>query len=936
MRSFLLGLTLFFLLSCASQRPATLASLPSTQALPKPEKTVSVSAAPRQLAVASYRQLLAESKNPSARPEILRRLADLRLDEGSDADGDKRALREAAQLYQRILNQHSNFIRTDQVLYQLARAYDYLAQPDQVIITLQRLLADYPQSELFVESQFRLAQLWFSAGQYALAEKAYQAVLAQGDGGVFYRQALFMLGWSQFKQQKYSASRNHFMTLLQQQLGAAEFPQKQIKQLSRADQEQIDDLLRVMSLGFSAQGGVLVLTQFADAVLKKMPKGARYEALFYTRLALFYRKKERFSDAAASYQAFIDRRPLSVQAPLFHSRLIEIYQRSGFNRQVIQAKTDYIRRYGLDAPFWQQHQLEAWPEIQQALQEHLNDLARYYHARGQKQRRKTRQKRDYRHALGWYQTTLNFFPHSSSSATASFGKAEVLVVLGRDREAARAYEQSAYEYGLHPEALEAAYKTITTYQRLQRRAKKSQRAFWQTQVLINSERLVYCYPQHPQGVAVLLQAAEQRFQRGEWGQAWQLAQWLLWQKNLNQQQRQVIWTLLADVNFKQGYFSDAALAYEQALQHLHAKNRKQRRQRLEVQKRLTVAEHNLALEYRAEKQHQTAYELFSRAALHAPNKTLQAISVYDAATELLALQQWRKAAARLQAFQRNYPRHTLADEVSQKLAFVYLKSSQFDKAAATYETLARSKSSSEVVAREAAMQAAKLYLRSGKTAAAIEINKFYVYRFPAPIELKMEAQFRLSSLYKNVRNSKKRRYWLRQIEESYRSAPRRARSERMLFLLAQAQIKLAQPLLADYRRVRLREPLQTNLKKKKSAMQKAVKALDSIASLGVAQVTTQATYQLGDLYTDFSQALMNSQRPRGLDTEALEQYGILLEERAIPFEEQAIELHELNQGRIAKGIYDHWVQQSIKKLALLLPVRYNKQERMEAAYESAY
>ncbi len=934
-------LALLFLCSCVVQRPVTLAALPATKTLPSLNQsdhtTARFSSAPRQLAIESYRQLLQEAQNPAARPEILRRLADLRLDEGSSAEqGGRAALSEAVQLYQRILKQHPSFIRNDQVLYQLARAYDYLAKPAEVRKTLQRLVRLYPQSEFFSESQFRLAQLWFSAGQYAQAEKSYQRVLNQGETSDFYHQALFMLGWSQFKQQKYAASRQPFMVLMQQQLGDAEFPQKKIKSLERADREQLDDLLRVMSLGFSYQGGVVALTRFANRVLKKSVNSEGYEALFYQNLAQFYRKKERFSDAANSYQTFIQRHPLSGQAPLFHSHLIEIYQRSGFNAQVIKAKADYIRRYGLDAPFWQRHSLAKWPEVQAALKVHLNDLAHYYHARGQKQRRRAKRQRDYRQALGWYQTILNFFPAQLSSASAQFGKAEVLVVLGRDREAAQAYQKSAYDYGFHANVLESAYKTITAYQRLLRRAKKSQRAAWQDQILMNSERLVDCYPAHPQALSVLLQAAEQRLQRGELDQAWLLTQQLLWQKKINKTQKKAAWQIVAQVNVEQGYFADAALAYQQALRYVSTRGKKVRRQRLELQKRLTVTEHNLAQEYREIKSYQTAYDLFSRSALHAPSKNLKALAEYDAATSLISLQQWRNAAARLQAFQRNYPRDKLLPDVRQKLAFVYLKSADFAKAATAYEALARAKNSADVLAREASLEAAKLYLRSGQILAAIEMNKFYVYRFPTPIELKMEAQFRLASLYKKARNSKRINYWLRQLEESYHAAPRRSRSERMLFLLAQAQIKLTQPLLADYRRVTLREPLQKNLKRKKAALQRAVKALDAVASLGVAQVSTQATYQLGELYNNFSQALMNSQRPRNLDAEALEQYAILLEERAIPFEEQAIELHELNRSRMAEGIYDHWVQQSLHSLATLSPARYAKEERMEEAYESAY
>jgi len=61
----------------------------------------------------------------------------------------------------------------------------------------------------------------------------------------------------------------------------------------------------------------------------------------------------------------------------------------------------------------------------------------------------------------------------------------------------------------------------------------------------------------------------------------------------------------------------------------------------------------------------------------------------------------------------------------------------------------------------------------------------------------------------------------------------------------------------------------------------------------------------------------------------LEQYNVLLEEQAYPFEEKAIEIHEINTRRVNKGIYDQWVKNSFAALSKLRPVRYAKNEKGE-------
>ena len=53
---------------------------------------------------------------------------------------------------------------------------------------------------------------------------------------------------------------------------------------------------------------------------------------------------------------------------------------------------------------------------------------------------------------------------------------------------------------------------------------------------------------------------------------------------------------------------------------------------------------------------------------------------------------------------------------------------------------------------------------------------------------------------------------------------------------------------------------------------------------------------------------------------------MVIEEEAYPFEEQAIDVHEKNFELLAGGVYNAWVQQSLDKLALLMPGRYAKNE----------
>ena len=66
---------------------------------------------------------------------------------------------------------------------------------------------------------------------------------------------------------------------------------------------------------------------------------------------------------------------------------------------------------------------------------------------------------------------------------------------------------------------------------------------------------------------------------------------------------------------------------------------------------------------------------------------------------------------------------------------------------------------------------------------------------------------------------------------------------------------------------------------------------------------------------------------------ALEQFELLLEEQAFPFEERAIETFETNLKRISQGIYDEWIRNSYQQLVTIAPGLYGRVERGEAVYE---
>ena len=142
------------------------------------------------------------------------------------------------------------------------------------------------------------------------------------------------------------------------------------------------------------------------------------------------------------------------------------------------------------------------------------------------------------------------------------------------------------------------------------------------------------------------------------------------------------------------------------------------------------------------------------------------------------------------------------------------------------------------------------------------------------------------------------------------------------------------PAREEFKSIKLVVPLKKSLAEKRKAMEAALKAYEAAADYQVAEVTTAATFESAELYRQLGKDLMSSERPKNLKKDELEQYDVLLEEQAFPFEEKAIKLHEVNTARTKDGTYDEWVQKSFAALAQLNPGRYGKVEIGEQQVES--
>lgn len=861
--------------------------------------------------------------DPAMRVTAMRRLADLRLEaaeialmEGRSPQADLDA---AIRLYRSLLDdaamQDAGPAWQDHWRYQLARAEAMAGRDDAAEAVLDTLVAARPDSPLAPEAWFRIGEARFLARDWISAERAYQATLELEADGPFSEQARYKLGWALFKQSLHEQSFRYFAQVIDGRLAATP-----LEALDRAGRELVDDSFRAMAIGFSALEGFASVDAWLDASGSTDPHWAW---LSYVRLGELYIEQERWTDAAAAFSAGAQRAPLDARAPVLQARAIDALEEGGFASEALAAMAEFAAQFSLQGTWWQGRDPLGQEAVRERLKASLDTLAAHHHAAFQAGTGSAAT------AAGWYRRWLEEFPADPEAAERHFLLAELYYGDGALHEAAEAYHAAAYAYDAHPQAAEAGYAAVVARRDLAALTPDEPGA----ELALVEAALLFSdgFPSDERAPQVELEAAERLMQLGQLEAARAAAARVLQREDAPMAPRAAARLVSGHAAFDLGDYAaaendylawqaeTAAAAPDEALA-------------------ASVAERIAASIYRQGQAAADGGELdlavghFQRIAAVVPNSPVAATGQHDAAALLFNAGAWTRAAEAYEGFLASWPGHALAAEAQVSLAAALVELGDATRAAPALAAVSTLPGETEDVRRAALWQAAELYRESGDDARAEQTLRDYLERFPAPAEPALEARHRLAELAGKRNDAPERRRWLESIIQVHADAGADA-TARSLTLAAAATLEIAMPVVEQFNAATLEPPLQSSVPEKAQRMRAALDALGAAAAYGVAEVTTESAFRMGELYRDMATALLDSARPEGLDAATLDQYEMLLEEQAFPFEEDAIAIHEANAARAREGLYDRWVVASFEVLAQMVPARWNRQETGERVVE---
>jgi cellulose synthase operon protein C len=829
------------------------------------------------------------------------------------ADAAPKGPLEAITLYKKLLKEYPQYKDSDQVLYQMARAYDELGRTEEAMATMELVIRANPNSVHFDEVQFRRGEYFFTRRKFRDAENAYSAITNLGARSSYYELALYKLGWSFYKQELYEEALQQYMALLDYKVSTGyNFDEKHEKE----DERRVADTFRAVSLSFSNLGGPDAVQQYFTST-----KSRSYEDRVYSNLGEHYLAKLRYDDAAKTYNSFITLHPFHPAAPRFSMRVVETFTKGGFPKLVLESKRDFASKYGLQAEYWRHNKPEELPEAIAYLKADLKDLATHYHAEYQSSQEANEKLANYREAQRWYGDYLNSFPKDAESPAINYRLADLLFENKDFGEAAKQYERTAYGYPANAQSPAAGYAAVYAYREQLKIVAKENLEAVKHDTVASSIKFADTFPTHAQAAAVLGAAADDQYEMKDYRAAVGSAQRVIDKyPGAEMPIRRSAWIVVAHGSFELAAYPQAEKAYTQVL----AVTPESDASHAKFVDNLAASIYKQGEIARDAKDYRAAADHFLRIRTAAPTSTIRATAEYDAGGALIELKDWKAAASVLEAFRGTYPNHKMAGEATRLIARAYRESGELSHAAGEYERLA-SESTDEAVRRESLLVAGDLYQQSNANDKALNAYQRYVTDFPKPLEAAVETHFKMAEIHKGAHDDS---LYQKELAEIVRidGAAGPERTGRTRTLAGRSALVLAEQLYQACVAVKLRQPFEASLKEKRQRMDATIKAMTGLVDYQIADVTAAATFYMAETYFDFSRSLKESERPADMKGANLEKFEADLDEAAYPFEDKAIKVHEKNMESLHAGVFNAWTEKSLSRLAEMVPGRYAKNE----------
>ncbi|TAL18329.1 tetratricopeptide repeat protein [bacterium] len=848
-----------------------------------------------------YQDLLALPGTPEARkPEILLRLSELAYREEESAlkksfeDGSEGEILPGDRYPRSIVFYRQladNYPKTEQALTAMYNLGYLYGEEGEIVLSARyygKVLELSPDTPYATEIHMRMGESAFNLGQYKEAVKQYGQVLAS-KREEYLQKALYKLGWAHYKLDEYGAAVEVFSRILDDEKESRE----------NLKTETLD----ITGRNFVEWGGVEGLKKY----LAGREAGKKYGDLLYRKVGDLYMEASRHADAVATYTAAIEAYPLTTLALHMEQNVITAYLALQNAEAANARRQSWYERYRPATPWDEANGAALGQERDKMLEKGLRLAAIYRHSRAQ------RGEEAINASIQQYERYLELFGMNTEDGyeMANSG-AQAYKEAGQFRKSADLYSKVAEAGDFTSHRENASYRRVEVLGLLFK-----QDPSCLDEYLAAHWRYVELNPESELVPKLLFAAGEIAFEAERFPAAREAFVKLVEEHGGNAMNADAT-ERVARSYFRENNFPEAE---EWARK---VKKKKPSGETLDrALKLISFSVFKQAEEAEAAGDLNMASKHFFRLVDEFPEGEAAQIALYRAAEALRKLGKEEKAAAVYKRLADEYKTSRFAQSALTLSSEILSSLGDWSGVAENYENLYRLTPDAPDAAGYL-FKAATAREKGSEDEKAIALFDEFMAKYPADGR-KAEILYRQGLMLDKGGKSDK-------ASEKYLLAWNTPAEGDAALFRAKAALVLADKELVSFRAVELKGDLEKALEMKETHLDVALEHLLNAATLPFSETLSEALFRAGEGFEQMKVALLESERPAGMTPEEEEEYKLLLEDKAFPLEERAIEFYKkgVDAARLA-GIWNGWIEKIYARMENLLPWAFLRVEEASLA-----
>jgi tetratricopeptide (TPR) repeat protein len=416
------------------------------------------------------KDLIKKSKGANFLPDIVFRLAELfveksrlvyylevetRGQEAASSAEAKLLKNEAITIYGDVIKNFPEYRYSDKVLFFQGHEYHELGMHEEMLDAYKKLVEDYPKSALLLESLYIIGDFYFNRDNFDDAEKYYNKILEYRESPI-HDMARYKLAWVAIN--RASIDKKYWKKSLK-------LFESVVVSENTPDDEISVDTNKPVNIKLEALNGIVFCytevfqPKMALEYFRKLATSKTVYLHALEKLANRYFIKEQFDHAALMYRRIIE---LSndVEKNLDYAQ--RIYDASTFSKKKDKVDEDVAALVKAAAKYaysWRIPDNEK-KQLSNEFEVYARDIVTKLHLLAQKRD----EQRAYRIAARAYKNYLSFFENTEKIQEVKFNYAESLYHSKKYLESGRAYEDIARNMEESKDRKDALYSAIQSFQ----------------------------------------------------------------------------------------------------------------------------------------------------------------------------------------------------------------------------------------------------------------------------------------------------------------------------------------------------------------------------------------------------------------------------------------------------------------------------------------